>query len=131
MIGQRFLMQLNILFLQNHIIDEHEMITALFDENCQANIRRLLDIGDIQEMMAQEKIDLFVVKGSSEELLEYAQELLSVVGGQTFPVLYLVEETHNDIVSDLKNLAAKHIVSGEQSYANLAFFISLIVQKDL
>lgn len=130
MIGQRFLMQLNILFLKNHIIDEHEMTTALFDENCHTNIRRLLDIGDIQEMMAQEKIDLFIVKGSNDELIEYAQEMLSVIGGQSFPVLYLMEETNNDIISDLKNLAAKHIIAGEQSYANLASFISLIVQKD-
>ena len=130
MIGQRFLMRLNILFLTDHNIDEHEMKREMLNENCKATIRTLDKITHLEDMISQELIDIFVVKASNSTLIDYAQKLLTTTSLRSFPTLYMMKSSDADTICDLRNLAAKHIVYGQKSYQDLASFITLIVQKD-
>ena len=123
-------MRLNILFLHNHKIDERELTAKLNKEECTLSITRLTKIEDLSELLDQEAIDLFVVKAPNDELVKYAKKILRVRSGHEFPVLCIMKNEDNKTVSDLRDLAIKHIVYEEPTSQSLASLINLIVQKD-
>ncbi len=127
---QRQIMRANILFLQQHSLNEGELIGLLEHEGCHVSISRLAAFDDLEDLLLNEKVDLFVIEDSHDSLIAYAQKLLSLPFKIEFPVLYVMPEDNEWTRLELQNLAANHIIFGPQTMHNLASFIDLIILKD-
>lgn len=123
-------MRANILFLQQHTLNEQELIGLLEHDGCHVSISRLVDLENLEELLMHEQVDLFVIQDANEKLVDYAQKLLALPMQIEFPVLYIMSEDDEKIRMELQNLAVHQIVFGEQSMHNLSSFIGLVIRKD-
>ena len=62
-------MRLNLLFLADHDIDDQQVTSELLRSNSHVSISRLTDFQNFEEHLCNERIDIFVIKAKSKQLI--------------------------------------------------------------